>query len=477
MSDKFDIYGQYMSCYIYKGMPQLKGLSMDRSLLQEIRDNIDVVAHQSSPLGISLWNLLLEVHPADMADFFADIPRAHFAKLFNVLPKRLKIEVFKELSDRLKVYILSSIDEADAHAILHDLQADELTDLFDFLSDDELRKYLNLLSSSARKRVLTLMKFHPESAGGIMDLNVFTLMKDFTVEKSIKILQRLKPDRDIYQRVYITDHDFRLQGYIELQDLVLQAPQQRIADFMKKSELVAFAEQDQEEIAHQMVHYSLTNVPVVGSDSTFLGVIPADTLADVLVEEAGEDVQRISAMAPLKQAYFDTPVLRLVYQRAGILIVLLLFGSISGLILDSYQVALAQVLFLFVPMIISTGGNTSSQTSAVAIQGMAAGDVRPSNMLKFLRRELSIGFIIGGLLGATAFLRVFLTTHSYSYGIAIGFALGIIVLISVTLGSCVPLILKRFNIDPAYSAGPFLATIMDIFGTFIYCYVCWLVLG
>jgi magnesium transporter len=354
---------------------------MDMSLLQEIKDNIDVVAHQSSPLGISLWNLFLEVHPADMADFFADISRANFAKLFTVLPKTLKIEVFKELSDRLKVYILSSLDEGDALAILHDLQADELTDLFDFLSDDELRKYLNLLSSSARKRVLTLMKFHPESAGGIMDLNVFTLMKDFTVEKSIKILQRLKPNRDVYQRVYVTDNDFRLQGYIELQDLVLQAPQQRIADFMKKNELTIFAEQDQEEVVRQMVHYRLTNAPVSGRDGTFLGVIPADTVAAVLVEEAGEDVQRISAMAPLKQAYFDTPVMHLVYQRGGILVVLLLVGSISGLILDAYQASLAQVLLLFVPMIISTGGNTSSQTSAVAIQGMAAGDVRPSNML------------------------------------------------------------------------------------------------
>lgn len=450
---------------------------MDISLLQEIKDNIDVVVHQSSPLGISLWNLFLEVHPADMADFFADISRANFAALFIVLPKALKIQVFKELSDRLKVYILSSLDEADALAILHDLQADELTDLFDFLSDDELRKYLNLLSSSARKRVLTLMKFHPESAGGIMDLNVFTLMKDFTVEKSIKILQRLKPNRDVYQRVYVTDHDFRLQGYIELQDLVLQAPQERIADFMKKNELIIFAEQDQEDVVRQMVHYRLTNAPVSGRDGTFLGVIPADTVADVLVEEAGEDVQRISAMAPLKQAYFDTPIMSLVYQRGGILVVLLLVGSISGLILDAYQASLAQVLLLFVPMIISTGGNTSSQTSAVAIQGMAAGDVRPSNMLKFLRRELLIGGIIGSVLGLTAFIRVFLTTHSYMYGFAISLALSIIVLISVTLGSCVPLVLKRFNIDPAYSAGPFLATIMDILGVLIYCSTCGLILS
>lgn len=445
---------------------------MDNAVLQEIKENIDVVVQQSSPLGISLWKLFLETHPADMADFLADISRTYSTKLFHALPKHLKMAVFKELSDRLKVYILAVSSETDVLDILHDLQADELTDLFDFLSDEELRKYINLLSSSARKRVLTLMKFHPESAGGIMDLDVFTLMKDFTVEKSIKILQRLKPNKDVYQRVYVTDQDFRLQGYIALQDLVLQAPQQRISSFMKKNELIVLAEQDQEEVVHQMVHYRLTNAPVCGRDGTFLGVIPADTLADVLVEEAGEDVQRISAMAPLKQAYFDTPVSKLVYQRGGILVMLLLVGSISGFILDFYQATLAQVLLLFIPMITGTGGNTSSQTSAVAIQGMAAGEVRPANMLRFLRRELFVGIIIGAALGVTAFVRVLLTTHSYLYAFAISLALSFIVLISVMLGSCVPLLLKRFDIDPAYSAGPFLATIMDILGVLIYCYTC-----
>lgn len=449
----------------------------NKTLLQEIKDNILVVAEQSSPLGASLWKMFLEVHPADMADFFADIEHEEFRLLFLALPRELKVSSFQELPDSRKVYILAQLDQEDALAILSALQADELTDLFDYFSDQELRTYMNLLNQAVRERVLALMKFHPESAGGIMDPQVFTLMQDFTVGKSVSILQRLKPDKDVYQRIYVTDDNQRLLGHIDLQDLVLHAPQERISSFMKKNELIVPADEDRDKVAHQMVHYGLTNAPVVSPDGVFLGVVPADTLADVLVEEAGEDVQRISAMTPLKQSYFDTPFLKLLYERSGILIILLLVESISGVILDMYESTLGVVLLFFIPMIISTGGNTSSQTSAVAIQGMAAGEIRESNMLKFLKRELRVGAGIGLLIGIAAFIRVFLTTASYLYSFSISLTLCLIVMLAVALGSLVPLVLKRLNIDPAFSAGPFLATAMDILGVLIYCTVSRMILS
>lgn len=443
----------------------------NHELLQKIRDNIEVVINRSTPLGVSLWDLFIEMHPADMADFFSDISRSEMLSLYILLPGELKGEVFKEMPDSLKVYVLARLDQKDKLIILNSLQADELTDLFDFFSDEELRTYLNLLNRTARERVLSLMKFEPDSAGGIMDPEVFSLIEDFTVEKSISILQRLKPEKDIYQRVYVTDEEHHLVGYIDLQDLVLQSPVARISSFMKKNEYVVQASEDQEKIAHQMVHYRLTNVPVVSERGIFLGAIPASTMADVLVEEAGEDMQRISAVTPLKKSYFDTPFMKLLYERSGILVILLLVGSLSGIILEAYESTLGIILSLFIPMIISTGGNVSSQTSAVAIQGMAAGEIRSTNMLKFLRRELCLGAAIGVILGVAAFVRVIATTGIYIYGFAISCALGLIVMLSVCLGSCVPLALKRLNIDPAYSAGPFLATAMDIFGLFVYCYV------
>lgn len=448
----------------------------NKTLLQEIKDNILIVAQQSTPLGASLWKVFLDMHPADMAVFLDDVPRESARILFVALSQDKRLQVFKDMSDGLQVYMLSKLNESEVLFILNSLQADELTDLFDFCSDEELRMYMNLLNKSDRERVLSLMKFHPESAGGIMNPDVLSLKKDFTVDKTIRILQRLKPDKDIYQSMYVTDNNHRLLGRIDLQDLVLHSPQERIYSFMKKNEFMVSAEDDREIVAHQMVHYGVTHAPVISPDGIFLGVVPADTLADILVEEAGEDVQRISAMTPLKQSYFETPFFQLLYERSGILIILLLVGSISSTILDVYQSTLGALLFLFVPMITGTGGNTSSQTSALAIQGLAAGDIRNSNMLKFLFREMRIGMGIGFLLSVAAFFRVYLTTGSYFEGFAISLALGLIVMLSVVLGSLVPLILKRLNIDPAYSAGPFLATAMDILGVLIYCTICRLVL-
>jgi magnesium transporter len=442
-----------------------------RELLQKIRENIEAVINKNSPLGDSLWKDFIEMHPADIADFLSDISRTDMLSLYIMLSTELKGSVFKEMPDSLKVYVLARLDQKDRLMILNSLQADEMTDLFDFLSDDELRTYLNLLNRTARERVLSLMKFEPDSAGGIMDPEVFSLMENFTVEKSISILQRLKPEKDVYQRVYVTDEEHHLVGYIDLQDLVLQSPVNRISSFMKKNEYVVPTSEDQEKIAHQMVHYRLSNVPVISELGIFLGAIPADTLAHVLVKEAGEDMQRISAVTPLKKSYFETPFLKLVYERSGILVILLLVGSLSGVILEAYESTLGVILYFFIPMIISTGGNTSSQTSAVAIQGMAAGEIRSSNMLKFLRRELCLGAVIGLILGVAAFIRVVATTGIYMYGVAISCALALIVMLSICLGSCVPLALKRLNIDPAFSAGPFLATAMDILGLLVYCYV------
>jgi magnesium transporter len=202
------------------------------------------------------------------------------------------------------------------------------------------------------------------------------------------------------------------------------------------------------------------------------------TLVDVLVEEASEDVQKMSALAPMKESYFDTSFMRLLYERSRILIALLLAGSFTTTIMRAYESTLEiGFLLYFASMLTSTGGNTSSQTSAMVIQGLALGDIQPANMLRFLRREFLMACMIGTILGVTAFMRVYVTTGEPLQSFAVSLALAVIVIVSVVFGSCIPLVLRRFNIDPAFSAGPFLATLMDILGALIYCYVARLILS
>lgn len=449
----------------------------NNQILTEIRENIAALVSRDSALGKSLWQALLEEHPADIAGLLMDIDREAAKIIYLDLPKKLAQEVFEELSNQTRLYFLSFMDESDKVEALNSLYADDLTDLFELCSDEDLKKYLNLLHARSRQKVLSLLKFPAESAGGIMESDVFTLRDDFTVEKSIHLLQRLKPSRDIHQQIYVTDKGNHLEGHINLEDLVLRNPKERIADFMHEHDLIAFVDEDRESIAKRMVHYNLMTVPVVDKEFHFLGVIPSQTLVDVLMEEASEDVQRMAALPPLKYPYFETSFWRMFFERSYILVALLLVESFSGFILRAYDVVLGTFLLTFVPMLTNTGGCTSSQTSAIVIQGMASGDIRRSNMFKFLRREFLMALVLGLLLGTVAFMRVYFTSYSLIKSIAVSVTICATVVAASTLGSTLPWILKRFNLDPAFSAGPFLATLMDILGVLIFCLVARAFLG
>lgn len=443
-----------------------------KKMLKKIIENAVAGSSQDDLFKKSLWQAFTDMHPVDISDFLSEVDKHTAQQLFVSLPQPMKFEVFKELSNSMKVLVLSCLNEQEQGGAFETLSADELTDLFDHLSDEELKRYLDLLHKQVREKVMSLMQFDSQSAGGVMHTDVVTLIEDFTVEKSIQLLQRLKPSRDIHTRIFVTNRAHKLVGYINLADLVLEKPSEYISSFMHKNEMVAQAAQDQEEVAKKMIHYGLMTVPVVDPNNHFLGVIPADTLVDVVVEEAGEDIQRIAAVMPLKYPYFETSFVRLVWARGYILVILLLTESFSSSILHAYENTLSAFLLSFIPMLISTGGNTSSQTSAVVIQGMASGDITFANVFRFLRREFLMASVLASMLGIAAFARVYITTDGKLLECCvISGALALIVLMAAMLGSGMPILLKKMNIDPAFSAGPFLATIMDIVGILLFCYL------
>jgi magnesium transporter len=446
---------------------------MDKQkILDQITDNIETVEKQDSPLGIILWQEFVKLHPADIAQFLSDRSRYDAQTLFMMLSHQQQASVFSYFSSPMMLNCLSFLEDHDRSELLSSLPLDELTDLFDELSDKDLKVYLKLLHKRDREKVVSLRRFEPDTAGGIMHTDVITLMQDFTIEKSIQILQRLQPSIELHPHIYVTNQENELVGHIFLQDLVLKSPQTRLSSILRPNMLVISANEDQEKIANQMVRYNVMTVPVVGDNNVFLGIIPSEELVHVLEQEAAEDVYRISAVGPIKHTYFETPFLKLLFQRSSILILLLLTQVFSSVIIKYYEGLLAGFLFLFITMIQSTGGNSSSQSSALAIQGISSGEITSANIHRFLRREFMMAMVIGVILGLVSFIRIYLFSPGHFMGaLAISVALGIIVLVSNLLGSLIPIVLRRLNLDPAFSAGPFLATIMDILGLFIYCQV------
>jgi len=441
----------------------------EKKIFREVEDHIDAVITRSSSFGLTLWEALVKVHPADCADFLDTIDKIDAQRLFASFPHALQLKIFIELSDTMKVRMLSYMTDSEKTNALHALPIDELTDLFDLFSDDELKFYLTLLHKQVRQKVLSLLEFESDSAGGIMDTEVLSLMADFTVEKSIALLQRLCPSRDIYPQIYVTNKAHLLEGHINLEDLVLHKPHERIASFMHANELVVRATDDQEEVAKKMVHYELTTVPVVDDNNIFLGVIPSETLVDVIVQEASEDVQKMSALPPMKHPYFQMSFVRLFYQRSSVLVALLIAEWVSGDTIARYEIFLVG-LNRFIPMLTSAGGNAGSQASAVAIQGLASGEFHFDNMLRLLWREVLITTSIALTLGVIVFVRAyFILDVTLIRSCIVSGTIAIMVFIASLSGTVAPFLLRRFHIDPAFFAGPFLATIMDILGMVIFC--------
>lgn len=445
------------------------------TILDNIATHIqEVVLHESARSKILIGQINL-AHYADIAQLMNGLDPEYSVKLFLFLKPELQIHVFYELQTSLMRTILSTLNTVDKSNLLKNSHADEITDLFDLLSDEELATCLDILHKKNRQQVLSLMQFAPDSAGGIMNVDVITLIQNFTVAKSITLLQRLRPRRDLHRNIYVTDEENRLVGLIKLEDLVLKSPETPLSSILRQVPFIAEVDQDQKEIANKMAHYRTMIAPVVNDQNFLLGVITGETLVDVLQQEAQEDVHKMTG-SYLSESYFESSSSSIILRRGILLIILLLVESLTSVILGRYEATLSTFLVSFIAMLVSTAGNTSGQTSAIIIQGMSSGDINDANIHKILRREFFIGFALSILLSIVAFARVYAYHHFFWGSVVVSLSLGIIVFASVLFGSVLPVLLKRFNVDPAFSAGPFLATIMDILGIFIYCYIAYLIL-
>jgi magnesium transporter len=446
-----------------------------KKILLQIENNIDAVITESSVMGIDLWQLLLQQHPADISTLIERVSESQQLGILKKLPKELAISTFKHLESLLQALLLVELDTDQATSILNKMPADELTDLFDHLSDEDLEKYLKLLQKKERNRIISLLNFDPRSAGGRMNSDVITLQKDFTVKKCIDLLQRLGPQKDFMERIYVTNKDHILVGHITLDQLVLTRPETLLLQMIHKNDLIVYVDEDQEDVADQMHHYGLSSVPVVDKQNHFLGVITAQDVVEIIKEEESEDVYRMSGLASsVSHSYFSTSIWRLIWHRSVWLISLMLFQSVSSIIMGTYNTMIQThaIISFFLTMLIGTGGNAGNQSATLVIRGLINNEISRDNAAKVLWREFRIGLVIASLLVCFGFFRVYYFYRDVVSALAINVSLFFIVITSMILGAMIPIMLERFNIDPAHSAAPFLATLMDILGVLIYCFVC-----
>lgn len=450
-----------------------------KKILLQIENNIETIISEDSGLGKDLWHILLQQHPADVAMLIGQLAFGYQLKLFKKLPLEFAVKVFEKIPEEVQANVLVNLDSEVATVILKAIPVDKLTDLFDYLSDEDLEKYLKLLHSKQRNQIISLLSFDPSSAGGRMRSDVMTLQDNFTVKRSIELLQRLSPTQEIMHRIYVTNAENIVVGFVTLDKLVLSKPDILLSKIMEKNELLVYVDEDQEDIVHQMEHYELVCAPVVDKEHHFLGVITADDVYEIIKEEGSEDVYKMSGLSPMEHSYFATPWWMLIRQRLPWLIGLLLLQSFSSLILSSYGTLINQyaIITFFLTMLVGTGGNAGNQSATLVIRGLATKEITRQNGIKILIREFGMSLIMAGILAVVGFVRVWFTAHALLYAVVISFSLFLIVITSVLMGAFIPILLERLGIDPAHSATPFLATLMDILGVLIYCFICSRFLG
>lgn len=417
-----------------------------------------------------LKNLLMEVIPRDITEVIEPLETSERVIVFRLLNKETAAEVFSHLEHEDQEELLSQFGMDRVKEIMEEMDPDDITELFDELPDEMVKRLIPLLSPEERKIVNRLLNYPEDSAGRLMTPEFIELNKDSTAEESIQTIRNIGLDKETIYYSYVVDRKGFLIGIVSLKDLLLADPDTAIQEIMTTNFVHVNTTDDQEDVAKVLTKYDLTALPVVDKDKKLVGIITVDDVVDVIHEEATEDFHKMAGIGATDEPYFNTKFLVLGRKRALWLVILLIASYLSSFVLKNYSDILQIVIPLafFIPMLTGTCGNTGMQSATLIIRGLATGDIEMKDFFKIFSREILMGGFLGIILGSFSFIRARFIDVDPFIGIVVGISVFISVIAANIIGTVLPLILKKFRIDPAISAGPFISTIVDVTALLIY---------
>jgi len=421
--------------------------------------------------------LLIEsLLPPDQADVFEALTREEQIELLPALDVDQAADILEQMTDQDAAQLATQVDAQALASIIDQMESDEAADL---LGDLELAQTADTLAHmSGADDIRPLLVHSDESAGGRMVTDFWAFPQTMRVQDVLSTM-RLAGQRVLeIPRLYITDNERHLLGEVSIYHLLRATPEATLASLMDTNIVTTHVGDDQEVAARLMLRYGLEAVPVVNDENCLVGVITADDLADILEQEATEDIHRIGGSLPMPQPYLRINIGQHVKRRAGLLILLLLMMALASPVINLFEAQLAEaiVLTFFIPMLMGTGGNAGSQTIATIVRALAVGDVGMGDALHVLWRELRTALILGVLLALVAF-PIALIWGSPRVGLAVSVSVLIVVIWGNVLGTILPLIAARLNLDPALVSGPLLTTIIDVTALLIYFSIAALILN
>lgn len=422
-------------------------------------------------------SIIEELRPADQADLFQELNEIQQIALLPALNPADAADILEELYDKDVLEITDMLRFDDLIDIVNEMEPDEAADLLDDLPPEQAEAILAQMSSP--NLVQNLIAYPDDSAGGLMTSAFMALQRRWTAQQSIEAVRAWHPDEETIFYLFVTDRLKRLVGVVNIRQLIVAAPETPIMEIMDTDIIAVEADKDQEQCAELMRRYDLLALPVVSEQGMLLGVITIDDLVDVLQDEASEDIQRLGGSEPLDRAYLSTSIFSMTRKRIGWLLILFFTATLTGWVMDAYQneIEALVTLTIFIPLLIGTGGNAGSQTTATIIRATAIGDIEWQDGLRVWFHEARIGLTMGIGMSLISLILAMVWVGNIWLALTVGISILSIVIWATSAGSLLPLIAVRFGIDPTVVSGPVMSTLVDATGLFIYFNIAKLILG
>ncbi|MCQ6276933.1 magnesium transporter [Bacillus sp. V3B] len=412
--------------------------------------------------------ILEELQPYDIAQIYEDLPEKHRIRFLLHLKIDLLADLIQELSREEQFDVLNKLGIERKNKVLDEMDNDDLASLLDELSPEKMASLLSGMKIEESKIVQNIMNYPPETAGRLMT-NRFVWIRDYySVRDAVGKLKTFAEFAETINYLYVVDQNRKLVGVVSYRDLLIADANEKIRNIMYERILSVSVTTDQEEVARMIERYDFLAIPVVDEDKVLMGIVTVDDIIDVVIQEATEDIEKLSASG--KSIDFDTKAFVAAYRRLPWLILLLFIGLISGSIISGYENTLQQVVALtyFMPMISGMTGNTGTQSLAVVVRGLAYNDLDKKAILKLIMRECGVGLIIGLACGILISIIAYVWLGNPILGVVVGSSLFLTLIIGTLAGTIIPIFLYRIKIDPAVASGPLITTLNDIFSLIIY---------
>jgi magnesium transporter len=422
---------------------------------------------------------LLEKEPVDIAEVIESLPEEEQTMAFLLLPGKLESEVFPHLEQDSQERIIKSLGKQEIADLLNNMPPDDRTAILEEFPDMLIKETVNLLSDKERKIALTLIGYPEKSVGRLMTPYYIQVKPHWTVEQTLRHIKKQGKKAETLNNIYVVDDEFKLVDDIAIGSVLMADSDQKIAQLMDYNFQALITTKHAEDAIETFEKYDRTALPVITEAGVLVGIVTIDDILDQIEKRDTEDIQKFGGLEALDLPYVQTHIGEMVKKRAGWLVILFFGEMFTATAMAHFEeeIEKAVVLALFVPLIISSGGNSGSQAATLIIRAMALKELTLRDWWYVMRKEVLSGLVLGSILGSIGFMRILVWQQAglYNYGpywafvgLSVGVSLLFIVLWGTLSGSMIPFVLKKFGLDPATSSAPFVATLVDVTGLIIY---------